>query len=274
LRNLPPEKRLPALAAGRELHQKAVEILKNIARKEAWTPGEKRNLKEAYQEVPNPPNSRELQETIEIWVESANFGEQYLEALQEFYEAFYSEEESRIEKALKTSLETAQKLAEEAPFSALIETLSRGIRLDTAKEIDHWTLVPSYWISPLVVYRKRTTHQGIFMFGGRPEDESLVPGAQVPESMLRALKTLADPTRLRILRYLSEQTLTSSELARRLRLRAPTVTYHLNQLRLAGLVILTLTETNQKQYTTRKEAIQSTMDHLSDFLYQSQNKKA
>ena len=126
--------------------------------------------------------------------------------------------------------------------------------------------VPSYWISPLVTFDRLSDKQGIFLFGGRPPDVSLVPGEIVPDTMLRALKTLGDPTRLRILGYLSRENIPPAELARRLRMRAPTVTHHLNILRLAGLVYLTLGEKNQRRYAARLEAIDEVYANLKDFL--------
>jgi DNA-binding transcriptional ArsR family regulator len=84
--------------------------------------------------------------------------------------------------------------------------------------------------------------------------------------MLRTIKTLGDPTRLRILRYLSRENITPAELARRLRLRAPTVTHHLNLLRLAGLVYLTLGEKGKRRYETRPEAVDEAFEILRTFL--------
>ena len=80
----------------------------------------------------------------------------------------------------------------------------------------------------------------LFVYGARPADMSLVPGELVPDALYQALKALADPTRLRILRYLSDEPLAPAQLARRLRLRPPTVIHHLDALRLARLVIVTL----------------------------------
>jgi DNA-binding transcriptional ArsR family regulator len=82
---------------------------------------------------------------------------------------------------------------------------------------------------------------------------------------LIALKALADPTRLKILRYLSEQELTPSELSRRLNLRAPTVTHHLKELRLAGLVNVTF-RGQEKLYRTRLGALDSIHVDLKAFL--------
>jgi len=41
----------------------------------------------------------------------------------------------------------------------------------------------------------------IFLFGVRPANMSVIPGELVPDGLLRALKALADPTRLKIISY-------------------------------------------------------------------------
>ena len=80
-------------------------------------------------------------------------------------------------------------------------------------------------------------------------------------------KALADPTRLRIMHYLANETLSPADLARRLRLRAPTVTHHLKTLRLAGLVRVTMgKEKDARQYAARLEAVTAACDALQDFL--------
>jgi DNA-binding transcriptional ArsR family regulator len=126
-------------------------------------------------------------------------------------------------------------------------------------------LVPAYWSTPLVHLDELGSDQKIFLFGARPSTMSAIPGELVPDGLLIALKALADPTRLRILRYLVEQELTPSELARRLNLRAPTVTHHLKELRLAGLINLTL-RGQEKLYRARLGALDSIHADLKGFL--------
>jgi DNA-binding transcriptional ArsR family regulator len=210
--------------------------------------------------------TKKVEIILDIWSDLAAFGERYLSALQAYREVFFSEEEERIRPALENSLQKARQLAQELSMEALIEKVSRGVRFEDGIDVAELVMVPSYWITPLVVNMPLKEGQGLFLFGARPEDDSLVPGAQVPDGMLRTLKTLADPTRLKILRYLSQKTMSPAHLARRLRLRAPTVTHHLNALRLAGLVYLTLGEKKRKFYTTRSEAISGTISTLEDFL--------
>jgi len=51
-----------------------------------------------------------------------------------------------------------------------------------------------------------------------------------------------------------------------LRLRAPTVIHHLNELRLAGLVHIMILEGGEKRYTPRLEAISAMYSDFRDFL--------
>jgi DNA-binding transcriptional ArsR family regulator len=102
-------------------------------------------------------------------------------------------------------------------------------------------------------------------FGTRPADMSVIPGEIVPDALVRSLKALADPTRLKIMRYLTHENLTPSEIARKLQLRPPTVTHHLKELRLAGLVELSLMH-EENRYTARKQALEAVYENLNAFL--------
>lgn len=126
-------------------------------------------------------------------------------------------------------------------------------------------LTPSFWSTPLIMWAYEPKKRMVLVYGARPEDMSLIPGEEAPESTVRVLKALADPTRLQIMRHLANENLTSAELAKRLRLRAPTVIHHLDELRIAGLVNIDLEE-GKKCYTARKEAIGSTFLNLESYL--------
>lgn len=203
---------------------------------------------------------------LDWWARPEEFGEGFLAALQAYHAAFFEDEEKRIGPVMKAGLERAQQLSKTFSVSDLITELSQGIRLEeeefTPQEI---IIAPSYWPTPLVVLEKLSETQLLFLFGARPADMSAIPGELVPDGLLRALKALADPTRLKILNYLSSESLTPSELSRRLNLRAPTVTHHLAELRLSGLVNLTI-RGQEKVYRTRREALQGTFTALEHFL--------
>ncbi|MFH1446959.1 MAG: winged helix-turn-helix domain-containing protein, partial [Chloroflexota bacterium] len=125
---------------------------------------------------------------------------------------------------------------------------------------------PSFWGAPFLFYDHLDTHTNMLLFGARPDDCTLVPGDIVPESLLRGLKALADPTRLRILRSLNKVPQTPTQLAHILRLRAPTVIHHLRALRLAGLVQVTVSSQGERNYATRFESFGNTQDKLQIFI--------
>ncbi len=267
LSEIPPRERLLTLAQGSKTPRAALDILLATAQKGRWTGQDVDLLRESFRESDRSPRKNTLESMLETWSQPGRFGERYHQALQAYHQSFFAEEEERIQPSLERAVRLAKKSAKRLTFDKLIEELSRGLRFGMDLKINHLTFIPSYWITPLIVYRELSDTQGLFLFGGRPETDSLVPGDKVPETMLRSLKALADPTRLRILRYLEQNTLAPSELSDRLRLRASTVTYHLNMLRLAGLVYLTLEEGNRKRYATREEALPRTYDSLQNFIH-------
>ena len=105
-----------------------------------------------------------------------------------------------------------------------LEELSQGLRLayDDRRRRE-LVLAPSFWATPFVILTSVREDKALFIYGARAADASLVPGELVPDALYQALKALADPTRLRILRYLSDEPMAPAQLARRLRVRAPKV---------------------------------------------------
>jgi len=202
--------------------------------------------------------------------DSAAYGERYLRAMQAYYEAFFAEEERRIAPALNTALERAHELAETMTVVELLEELSQGVRSEDVTHVAELALAPCYWTTPLIFFDKVGPDRMLVLFGARPDTDSLVPGEDVPDTLVRALKAISDPTRLRILRYLSNERLTPSQLARRLRLRPPTVIHHLQALRMARLVQLTVDEGKERVYSTRPKAMQDAFDLLGVFLRSDQ----
>jgi DNA-binding transcriptional ArsR family regulator len=160
----------------------------------------------------------------------------------------------------------AQELAKKQPLPELLESLSQGVQIEEFLQVEQVVFVPSFWSTPLVFYSKIGESAMAATFGVRPANASIIPGEGVPDALLLALKALADPTRLRILRYLTHQPLSPAQLSRRLRLRAPTVTHHLKALRLAGLVNLTVDVKDEGRYMARIEAIGELQSHLEEFL--------
>jgi DNA-binding transcriptional ArsR family regulator len=267
LEQVPPTERLPTLALISEMPPDLAEILQGVAARRAWDERDQKALEAVHQCLKSTSlKKEEMVNILEWWSRPQEFGERYLDALRAYQEVFFAKEEARILPALREALAKAQALAGQLTLADLLEELSQGLRLVETPQVPELVLAPSFWSTPLLVLAQVSAERELILFGARPPDASLVPGEVVPEALIRALKALRDPTRLRILRYLAAEPQTPAQLARRLRLRAPTVVHHLHTLRLAGLVHLTLGKEDKRRYAARPEAVTATLDALKAFL--------
>jgi DNA-binding transcriptional ArsR family regulator len=263
--NLAPAERIPVLTLPLEMAAKVDHLLQGIVARGAWTDVERSKFISLYRRGPSP-SSRGYENLLNTWTTLADNGEKYLDALQEYYDVFFVEEEVRIRHALKSGLAEAQSLARKLQPGKLVEHLSRGVRLENQDTLTDLTLLPSWWVTPLAFLARPAPGKTLVAFGIRPELQADADGAEAPEILVNTLKALGDPTRLRILRYLSTGPLSPSELARRLRLRPPTVTHHLKLLRIAGLVQVTISENLERRYAARPDAVKSIHITLQKYL--------
>lgn len=275
LKQIPPAQRMLTLQQVEEVceyddketqekHARMNEILIRVARQGKWKPedseffirifGKKHTLKKDG-----------IERALDWWSKPEELGEGFLSALQSYHQAFFEEEEKRIEPALRAGLERAQSLAATLSFEDLFAELTQGLQVGDEFNSPKFIIAPAFWTTPLVFFEKLDNDTMILLFGARPADMSVIPGETVPDGLVRTLKALADPTRLKILRYLTNESLTPSEIARRLQLRPPTVTHHLKELRLAGLVELALLH-EENRYTVRRQALTAVYENLNTFL--------
>ena len=267
LRAIPPEERLAALTGLSPGAPGAMaELLRQVAARAAWDEEDRRRLKKLAGEAHHLKRTKkELGQILDLWAAPAQSGQRYLEALRAYHENFFAEEEARIAPYLDAAVAAGREMAQRLPLVSLLEALSEGVRLTAIPALSELVLVPSFWSTPLVVEHRLSQERLLFLFGARPATVSLVPGEPVPDDLTRALKAVADPTRLRILHYLSQEPLTPTGLAERLRLRPPTVVHHLHILRLARLVRLTV-EAEGKRYTVRAGAVSGVCAQLQEFV--------
>jgi DNA-binding transcriptional ArsR family regulator len=273
LQQVPPSERVPTLAlTPNSPKEAAVAILRSVAARGIWVERDRKDLLaayscESYVKPRKAPSPEKLATILNWWTRAEEFGERYFQALRAYHEAFFAEEERRIRPALQAALSHAQELSGQLAFPDLLEELSQGLRLDDWAGAPELVLAPAYWCTPLMYFGQVGNERDIRLFGARPSDASLVPGEMVPDALVRTLKALSDPTRLRILHYLAGEPLAPAQLSRRLRLRAPTVVHHLKALRLAGLVQVGMgSHKEAKRYAARPEAIQAACDSLGDFV--------
>ncbi len=271
LKAIPAEKRFTTLMLSPEIPEEIILTLQSIAEQRAWDEADLALI--SKREETHKESKAEIRKMLDLWARSAELGSRTLEALTAYYEVFFEEEETRLLPALEEAVFRGQEMAQQLPFPELLAELSEGIRFeDDLLSYKEWVMVPSFWISPRILVSRLSRDQGVFFHGGRSAEASLVPGEAVPDSLFLTLKALADPTRLRILHYLQSQPQTPSELAKTLRLRAPTVIHHLNSLRLAGLVYVTYGK-GDKRYAARTSRVAEMYLQLRRYLGVSEVKR-
>jgi DNA-binding transcriptional ArsR family regulator len=266
LAQLPAAERLPSLFITAETPIEASNILKGPALRQTWTSAEQEVLRTALLKKGITPRPNTLANLCAAWLDLTATGEQFLQALTLYYQEFFCEEEERILPLIHLAAEQAKVLAEKVPLDELLETLSNGVHFEQAGSAQQVILIPSYWSSPLAYYNEIPPDRLLILFGARPQYHDLTPGEVLPLDLVDALKAVADPTRMRILHYLACSSLTPSGLAHRLRLRLPTVTHHLNALRLAGFVEVTVHPDGERGYTLRHDALYEKLALLIEFL--------
>jgi len=265
LRQIPPERRLPLLVdIDSWEHAEIKAIWLRITEAHRWKKSDLTALQKAMHGKGEHFNEKAFPKLLDWLARPAELGEALVTALQAYYQVFFAEEERRIQPVLQSGLERARKRSEGMRLADLLVDLSQGVHFEDV-QAEKLILVPAYWTTPLVILEKISPTESLFLFGARPATMSALPGELVPDRLLRSLKALADSTRLKILYDISQEEVTPSQLSRRLHLRAPTVTHHLNELRLAGLVNLTF-RGQEKLYRARLEAIEEAFHSLKQFL--------
>ncbi len=263
--DIPAEERLRHLALNNQIEFATRECLMGIASKKDWQEEDLDFLDQHYRVGDIPLKRRNLQNLVEIWSNPAASGENLLSALKDYHTVFFVEEEHRILPVLEEALIQGEQIAKSMGIEEILEKLSHGIHFEPIGQYSQITLIPSFWSSPFIFLDKSEDGNLIILYGARPENMSLVPGVNPPPHLVSTLKALADPTRLRILHLLSEESRSSSEIARELRLRLPTVVHHLRILRLAELIQITVSE-KDKRYQTHHATLDGLQNSLKGFI--------
>ena len=262
----PVDERLAALVLNPWDRCDAEDVLKRILEQRSWDEEDADIVRKSCEKGGLRVSRKDTASWLSWWTKPEEFGRLFLDALHAYYDVFFREEERRIQGTLRGALDDAQKRSEHSNVSDLLERLSQGLRFQSFSRAEEIVLSPSYWCTPLIVEGRIGQGRQLILFGARPEDASLVPGGTVPDALSQGLGALSDGTRLRMLQALAQERLTQAEIARKLRLRAPTITHHLRVLRLAGLVALDFSVKEEKRYSLRRDRPQEIFKGLSTFL--------
>jgi hypothetical protein len=269
LESMKPEEILPTVFLNPRHPEECDAVFLDVLKRGKWTPADLDSCCSlmSHSGKKKAEDSRSLaSRMLDAWAHPGRFGEQWCASLLEFYEVFYREEERRIVTDVERALARARDLASRLTVAELFEELSQGIRIADHFSFRSIVFVPCYWCSPRILYTMLAEDQEIVLFGARPPEASLIPGDAVPSRLLLALEAISDPTRLSILRAIIAEPLTQADIARRLRLRPPTISHHLKSLRIAGLIVHMGTEKEGLRYGARLPQIEQACVDLKEFL--------
>ena len=267
LAEIPPTGRFRVLAATQKFSAGVLDIIEKIEEKQSWNEEDLNGILSQYASSASKKIRRkEAIFFLDQFARSNKLGPPLIPALKAFYEGFFQEEEQRIRPYLQRAIDQGQQLAIDKPLPSLLEALSEGVAYALSKPYREIIFSPSFWSTPLIADVELNEETLFFIFGCRPEEESLIPGELIPDDLNRGLKALADPTRLKILHLLREKPLPPADIARAIRLRQATVTHHLQQLRQARLVRLTLSPSDRRVYAMRSDGIEKIIDLLNEFM--------
>lgn len=266
LRKLPSESILEKLTLPETAPAEIKNFFLNTKTDQKWSREEILQIMQHWGMEENKETKLLFKNLNEVWTHRKAFGEQLIDALQAYIDNFFAEEELRILPVLQQELSHARMRAGSRPLPAMLEEITAGVRYGDLDQISDIILAPTFWGSPLMFWQRFNDFKLIALFGARPGSMSIIPGDIVPDGLLRGMKALSDSTRLRILRYVAQESQTAAELSRVLRLRPPTVNHHLSQLRMAGMVQVYLDSSGERKYSARYEGFEDTQEMLNSFI--------
>ena len=174
--------------------------------------------------------------------------------LEEYEAAVFAQEVGHVVEAIADAAKRAQNLLDVLPGGVAIEQLTGGYTIDPNLSLSQVTLAPSAFIHPFVATRfDESSGEALIVFGVRSASLEQFDSAPLDPELLKALRSLGDPSRLRLIQLLSREPLTTTELQSRIGLSPPTVHHHLHQLRAAGLVRQERTKGGMR-YSIRRES--------------------
>ncbi len=183
--------------------------------------------------------------------------------LERYVEAAFGAEIPHVTGSITPAAGWAEELLAVLPSVAVIERLAGGYTLSPDLALRRITLAPSVFIYPFMASRvDERAGEALIIFGVRSDALRKFDPVPVDPDLLRAVKALAEPGRLRVLRLLARRPMVGPELVSTLGLSQPTVHHHLHQLRAAGLVRQERTKGGM-QYTIRRESAEALLKALA-----------
>ncbi len=171
--------------------------------------------------------------------------------------------EARIGRIHANDIATRKADIANLPADQAIEAITGGIRILPEPRVRRMLLAPSVFMRPFNYVHQ---HADWRLICYPVSDEVIETDSGQPSgAMVRLFRALGDPTRLQVLRLLTERDWYLTELATKLELSKPTMKHHLALLRAAGLVTV-IQEGALTYYRIRRERLSEGGSELRRYL--------
>ncbi|WP_339272423.1 helix-turn-helix domain-containing protein [Paenibacillus sp. FSL K6-1330] len=180
--------------------------------------------------------------------ETSRIRENYTPLMKLWHEHYFSEVEPDLYQLLEDDAEEKRMLLPKMDDENLIEYASSGVILDDVPQ-ENVVLFPGTHFRPINTY---CFYENVLLLQypiDIPEEEEDEP----PVVLLRMTEALADPKRLRLLRYIADEPKAVSEMASELGQPYEELMHHLMILRAAGLLRSHLKSENNERFSLRPD---------------------
>ncbi|SEM07457.1 Helix-turn-helix domain-containing protein [Paenibacillus sp. cl141a] len=180
--------------------------------------------------------------------ETSRIRENYTPLMKLWYEHYFSEVEPDLYHLLEEDAEEKRMLLPKMDDENLIEYASSGVILDNVPQ-ENVVLFPGTHFRPINTY---CFYDNVLLLQypiDIPEEDEDEP----PVVLLRMTEALADPERLRLLRYIADEPKAVSEMAAELGQPYEQLMHHLMILRAAGLLRSHLKSENNERFSLRPD---------------------
>ncbi|MEK3735373.1 MULTISPECIES: ArsR/SmtB family transcription factor [Paenibacillus] len=185
----------------------------------------------------------------------------YTPLLKLWHEHYFAEVESDLRPLLQEDAEEKQLLLTKMDPENLIEYASSGVILDHVPQTNV-TLFPGTHFRPINTY---CFYDNLILLQypiDIPEEDEDEP----PVVLLRMTEALADPERLKLLRYIADEPKAVSEMAVELGQPYETLMHHLMILRAAGLLRSHLKSENNERFSLRPDGASELQMFLENYI--------
>ncbi|CAM2782091.1 ArsR family transcriptional regulator [Paenibacillus sediminis] len=189
---------------------------------------------------------------------------QYVPLLHLWYENYFRHVESSITALIEEDASEKKSLLHKMDPEPLIEYASGGVVIEPNPSIREVVLFPTVHIRPINMY----SFCEEMLLIQYPVDVAESNEEEPPKVLLRLTHALAEPDRLRLLRYVADEPKSLTDMIRDLNKPEEMLIHHLLMLRAAGLLRTHLTHGDVEKFSIRPDGAAELQMFLETYIHQ------